>query len=167
VRRPDRSSVGWNDLVLFARYAGLGVAASVAGTVVAYQLGTATPPWIIGTVCLAGGLLLGGGAVVASAYRPQPAHLRAPSIRSRTDREAGGLQRVERTLERGFAEVERFNLRVRPWLVDLAGQRLRRHDPTGHRELLGGSLCQLIEKPLTVPPTRKQLAEWIARIEAL
>jgi hypothetical protein len=169
VRLPDRSSPGRDELIAFARCAAAGLVAAVVGAVIAYQTGTATPPWLIGAVCLAGGLLLGGAAVVSSAYHPPPGSLLPPSVRTRTDRESGGLQRVERMLERGVDEVDRFNSHLRPWLVQLAEQRLRHHPSGDHlsRERLGDSLWQLTQQPLTTAPTRKQLAEWISRIESL
>ena len=44
--------------------------------------------------------------------------------RTPTDRESGGLLRVERAIENGMLDVDRFNARVRPWLVELAEARL-------------------------------------------
>ena len=145
-----------SDLRLIARYAGIGVGVGIAAA---------------GVI---GGLLVGLGAIVAARFEVPPGALPPPARRTRTDRESGGLQRVERTIERGYVEVERFNLRMRPWLVELAEHRLRHHaavdphrEPDRARELLGGTLWQLTQQPLTTAPTRQQLADWVARIEAL
>ena len=174
MRSAEQRADGPGDLLLIARYTGVGIVVGIAAAVIAAQSGSATPPWLLAAACVIGGLLVGMGAIVAARFRAPPGARPPPARRMRTDRESGGLQRVERTIERGYAEVERFNLRMRPWLVELAEHRLRHHaaidphrEPDRARELLGGTLWQLTQQPLTVAPTRHQLAEWVARIEAL
>jgi hypothetical protein len=162
------------EALVLVRYAAAGVVAAVIGFIAARQADTVTPAWVVAGACLIAGLLVGVGAIVWSTYSPPPGSLPTHARRRRTDRESGGLHRVERTIERGLREVEPFNSRVRPWLIRLAEQRLRHHlsvdldrDPESARELLGGSLWQLMQQPLTTVPTQQQLAEWVARIEAL
>jgi hypothetical protein len=171
---PSAERKGSSELRLMARCAAIGIGVGIAVAVITSQSGASTPPWLLAVACVVAGLLVGLGAIMAERFEVPPGALPAPSRRARTDRESGGLQRVERTIERGYVEVERFNLRMRPWLVDLAEHRLRHHaavdphrEPDRARELLGGTLWQLTRQPLTTAPTRQQLAEWVARIEAL
>jgi hypothetical protein len=170
----DARNPGPSDLLLVARYAAVGIVVAIVAGVIAAESGSATPPWLIAAVCVIAGLIAGMGATVVARFATPPGRLPPPTRRLRTDRESGGLQRVERTIERGYAEVERFNLRVRPWLIELAEHRLRHHaaidphrEPDRAREILGGSLWQLTQQPLTASPSPQQLADWVARIEAL
>jgi hypothetical protein len=176
--RSDRAASRRAERFVLGRYAALAVAAGGIGWVTAAESHTGTPPPVVGLACFVGGLLAGAAAIVWAAYRPPPGSLATMAPRRRTDRESGGLQRVERTLERGLNDVDRFNDRVRPWLVRLTEQRLRHHaaldlyelvvtEPESAHQLLGGSLCKLIREPRTTAPTRPELAEWVARIEAL
>lgn len=158
---------------LVGRFVAVGVVVGTVAGLGAAQAGWAAPE-LVGVGCLVGALLLAALVVLGSGYRPPPGPLPAEAPRAPTDRESGGLRRVERTLEDGLREVDRFNSRVRPWLVRLAEQRLRHHgavdphrDPETTRDLVGGTLWQLMQQPLTTVPTRQQLAEWVARIEAL
>lgn len=170
-RRPLMDHV---EAVVFARWACLGAIGGLIGWIAASASHSATPAWLVASTCVIAGVLIGTGSVVWSNYAPPPGSLPALGRRRRTDRESGGLQRVQRTVENGLREAERFNQRMRPWLIELAEQRLRQrasvdphHDPDSARELLGGSLWQLTQQPLTTAPTQQQLAEWVARIEAL
>jgi hypothetical protein len=174
VTSDDQRDDGPTDLVLVVRYAAIGVGVAVVAAIIAADSGSATPAWLIATVCVVGGLIVGLGATVVARFATPPGRLPPPSRRTRTDRESGGLQRVERTIDRGVVEVDRFNLNLRPWLIDLAEHRLRhhaaidpQHEPDRARDLLGGSLWQLTQQPMTAAPSRQQLAEWVARIEAL
>lgn len=173
-RRSRRAERRRQDIALVARFAGVGVVGGVLAGIAADQSDVAGPPWLVGVAVLAGTLLLAAGGLAARDYRPPPGRPFGSLRRTRTDRETGGLRRVERMLDAGLAETDRFNLRVRPWLVDLAEQRLRhraavdlQHDPDTARSLLGGSLWQLTQQPVTTPPTRAELMDWIARLEAL
>jgi hypothetical protein len=158
-----------------ARYAAAGVIAGVVAWAAFSHSGTGSVrPWLVVTVCVTGALVIGTLATLWRIYQPPSAPARTPAPRMRTDRESGGLQRVERAIEGGLSDVQRFNERVRPWLVRLAEHRLRRKhaiDPRVHpdaaRTLLGDSLWQIMRAPMTTPPTRQQLAEWVSRIEAL
>ena len=92
----------------------------------------------------------------------------------RTDRERGGTQRLARRSRAGSRDPDRFDLRVRPVLTGLADHALRRRhgvdlrsQPERARELLGDSLWQTIRTAPATPPTRRQLAEWVARLESL
>jgi hypothetical protein len=131
-----------------------------------------TPSWLVVTLCVTAALLAAGGNLIWSAYEAPPGSLAAAPARRRTDRESGGLQRVERLLENGLTDLDRFNLRLRPWLLQLAGQRLLRHahvrlDDEAARPLLGDSLWELTQGPRTTVPSRQQLRDWVTRIEAL
>lgn len=135
-------------------------------------------PWLVITLAVASAVLVG---IVWQLWRlqyasPEHAPLEHASAvaRTRTDRERGGVQRVERTIEVALADADRFNGRVRPWLIELAEHRLRRRyavdlrsDPDRARELLGDSLWQMTATPRKTPPSRQELTAWVARIEAL
>jgi F0F1-type ATP synthase assembly protein I len=175
---PEQRASRRRELRVLARYTGAGLVAAVIGYIASRSTHTVTPPWLVVAACVIVGLLVGVAAIVWSTYTPPPGSLPTLSRRRRTDRESGGLHRVERTIERSLREVEPFNARVRPWLIRLAEQRLRHHltvdrystleaNPESARELLGGSLWQLMQQPLTTVPTQQQLAEWVARIETL
>ncbi len=162
------------DLATMARFAGVGLVAAFIGGIATQKSGLTTPPWLIALACFAAMLLLGLGAVAVRGFRPPPGRPIALVPRAPTDRESGGLRRVERVIDAGLRDVDRFNLRIRPWLIDLADQRLRHragidphHDPDTAHDLLGGPLWQLTQQPLTTTPTRTELVEWIARLEAL
>jgi hypothetical protein len=162
------------ELRLFARFVLTGVAAGIAAGIGVEQAGWATPGWLVGVGCLVAALLLGTLVLLAADFEPPPGPLVTRLRRTPTDRESGGLRRVERIVDDGLRDVDRFNSRVRPWLVRLAEQRLRHHsaidlhhDPDSARDLLGGSLWQLMQQPLTTAPTQQELARWVARIEAL
>ena len=159
---------------MLVRFGSAALVAAFVGGIAAQQSGLATPPWVVAAACFAGVLLLALGALAIRGYRPPPGRPIALVPRAPSDRESGGLRRVERVVEAGLREVDRFNLRVRPWLVELAEQRLRhragidlQHDPDTAHDLLGGPLWQLTRQPLTTAPTRAELADWIARLEAL
>jgi hypothetical protein len=173
-RRPARAERRRQDIALVARFVGVGIVGGVLAAVAADQSAVAAPPWLIGVAVLAGALLLAAGGLAVRGYEAPPGRPFGLLRRSRTDRETGGLRRVERLIETGLAETDRFNLRVRPWLVELADQRLRhradvdlQHDPDTARTLLGGSLWQLTQQPATTAPSRAQLADWISRLEQL
>lgn len=166
------------ELRILLRFAGFGIVVAGLGYLAATQADTHPAPILVAAACFTAALLVAGGLVVAAGFEPPPGSLRSPSLRRRrTDRESGGLQRVARTVERSTVEVDRFNDRLRPWLVRLAAQRLRRRgadldallesDPDSVRNLLGDSLCTLIRHPLTTAPTQQQLTDWVSRIEAL
>jgi hypothetical protein len=162
------------DLGLLARFGASGLVLALVGGIATRQSGLVTPPWVVAVACFTGVLLLALGALAVRGYEPPPGRPVALVPRPPTDREAGGLRRVERIVDTGLREVDRFNLRVRPWLIELAESRLRHrgdtdlhHDPDKAHDLLGGSLWQLTQQPLTTAPTRAELAEWIARLEAL
>lgn len=173
-RRSGRAERRRQDFALVARFVGIGVIGGVLAAVAADQSEISAPPWLIGVAVLAAALLVAAGGLAVRGYQPPPGRPFGFLRRSRTDRETGGLRRVERMIDTGFADLDRFNLRVRPWLLELADQRLRhraavdlQHDPDTARTLLGGSLWQLTQQPVTTAPTRAQLADWIARLEAL
>ena len=159
---------------MLARFGGAGLAAALVGGVATQKSDLGTPPWLVALACFVAVLLLGLGALAIRGFQPPPGRPIALIPRPPTDRESGGLRRVERIIDAGLRDFDRFNLRTRPWLVALAEQRLRHradidldHDPDQARELLGGSLWQLTQQPLTTAPTRAELADWIARLEAL
>lgn len=171
---PDLDPQTREDLRALVRFGGVGLVAAAVATGAGYQADIDTPPWIVGAMIAIAGLVLAAGAIVANRYRPLRRRGPTQARRWRSDRESGGLKRVELTLDRGLADVDRFNDRVRPWLVRLAEQRLRhraaidpRLDPDTARTLLGGSLWQLMTQPLTTAPSRRQLAEWVTRLEQL
>lgn len=162
------------DLGTLARFVAVGLVAALIGGIATQKSGLATPPWLVALAGFAAMLLLGLGALAIRGFQPPPGRLIALVPRAPTDRESGGLRRVERVVDAGLRDVDRFNLRIRPWLIDLADQRLRHragidphHDPDTAHDLLGGPLWQLTQQPLTTAPTRTELAEWIARLEAL
>ncbi len=164
-----------SELIDLARFGGAGLVAGVAAWAVIAHSGTSSVrPWLVVSLCVVGALVVGTLATLWRVYQPPSAPAKAAEPRMRTDRETGGLQRVERAIDNGLTDVNRFNDRVRPWLVRLAEHRLRRNhsiDPRFHpeaaRTLLGDSLWQIMRAPMTTPPTRQQLAEWLTRIEAL
>jgi hypothetical protein len=150
-----------------------GLAAGAIGGVTAYEAG-APAPWIVGVACLIGVLLVGVLLAALADYHPPAGAPVGDFPRKPTDRESGGLRRVERTIETGLRDVDRFNLRVRPWLVHLAEQRLVHRagidltrEPDAARDLLGADLWQLTQQPRTTAPTQREVGEWIARLEAL
>jgi hypothetical protein len=133
----------------------------------------AVRPWLVIALAVTAAVL---AALVWRLWLLQypPPEVARTVARARSDRERGGVQRVERTIEAALADADRFNGRVRPWLVDLAEHRLRRRhavdlrsDPDRARELLGDSLWQMTRTPRTTPPSRQELTAWVARIEAL
>ncbi len=164
-----------DDLGVLIRFGAAAVAAGVIGTVAAANdTGVDAPTWLIGVVCAVGVLMVGAGVLASRGYRSPPSRLYRSFHRTRTDRESGGLRRVERLIDNGFRDTDRFNLRVRPWLLEIAEQRLRHrsavdlhNDPDTARTLLGDSLWQLTQQPATTAPTRPELADWISRLEAL
>jgi hypothetical protein len=164
-----------DDLSVLIRFGAAAAAAEVIGTLVAANdTGVDAPPWLVGVACAVGVLIVGAGVLASHGYRAPPGRLHRSFHRTRTDRESGGLRRVERLIDNGFRDTDRFNLRVRPWLLELAEQRLRhrsavdlQHDPDTARTLLGESLWQLTQQPAATAPTRPELADWIARLEAL
>lgn len=160
--------------MLLLRFGGAAVVAGLVGGIATQQSALATPPWVVGSAAFAGVLLIGLGALAVRDYEPPPGRPYALVPRAPSDRESGGLRRVERVVDTGLRDVDRFNLRIRPWLVTLAEQRLRHRadldlhdDPDKARDILGGSLWQLTQQPLTTAPSRTELADWIARLEAL
>lgn len=166
------------ELRVLVRFAGFGIVVAGLGYLAATQADTHPAPILVAVACFTAVLLVAGGLLVAAGFEPPPGSLRTPSLRRRrTDRESGGLQRVARTVERSTTEVDRFNERLRPWMMRLIAQRLRRRgadldalldtDPDSARNLLGDSLCTLIRNPVTTAPTQQQLADWVSRIEAL
>ena len=83
---------------------------------------------------------------------------------------------MERAIDNGLRDVNRFNQRVRPWLVGLAEQRLRaprridlRFHPDAARTLLGDSLWQIMRAADDDPADEaSELADWTRPgIEAL
>ena len=171
--RADHSSPRRARVVFATRYLLVGLAAGGLGGVTAYKLGTPSP-WVIGVACLVGVLVAAAAVATLADYHPPAGAPVGETRRKPTDRESGGLRRVERAIENGLRDVDRFNLRVRPWLVELAEQRLRHHcgvdlarEPDSARDLLGGTLWQLTQQPRTTAPTQREVGEWIARLEAL
>ena len=160
-------------IATLSRYAVGGLAAGGLGGVAAYQAG-APAPWVVGVACLIGVLLTGVLIAALAGFHPPAGAPVGAARRKPTDRESGGLRRVERTIDVGLRDVDRFNLRVRPWLVHLAEQRLLHRagvdltrEPDSARDLLGGTLWQLTQQPRTTAPTQREVGEWIARLEAL
>ncbi len=156
-----------------ARYAGIGLAAGALGALIAYESGQPVP-WLVGTACLIAVLLIGTLVTALGSYNPPAGAPFGTASRTQTDRESGGLLRVERAIKNGMLDVDRFNARVRPWLVELAEARLVHRggvdpsrEPDAARGLLGPSLWQLIQAPRTVAPTQREFGEWIARLEEL
>lgn len=171
---PDGSDDrGRRDLAVLGRYLGPSVAVGLVAAVVVEHSGSATPPWLVVALCVTAGLLAALGSLIGASFRAPPGALAAAAVRHRTDRESGGLQRVERLLENSLSDLDRFNERLRPWLIQLAGQRLLRRanvrldDAEAARPLLGDSLWEMTQSPRTSTPTRQQLREWVARIEVL
>ena len=142
------------DLGTMARFVAVGCVAALIGGIATQKSGLATPPWLVALAAFrrdadARPRRARRRAVPAAARPADRAGAPAP-----TDRESGGLRRVERVDRRGLRDVDRFNLRMRPWLIDLADQRLRHragidphHDPDTAHDLLGGPLWQLTQQP--------------------
>lgn len=131
-------------------------------------------PWLVLALCLTGAVVAGALRVLTVQVPPPGQALAALPRRVLTDRERGGVVRLARALESGIESVDRFDTRVRPMLARLADHELRRRHgvdlrshPERARELLGDSLWQIIRTPPTTPPPRRQVAEWVARLEAL
>jgi hypothetical protein len=153
---------------------GLGAAGGLVAWPVLTHNGHPVRPWLVVALCVTGG-------AVAAAVRVLKVHVPAPgnaptrlAYRALTDRERGGVARQARYLDSGIESADRFDLRVRPQLIRLADHALRRRhgvdlrsQPDQARELLGDSLWQVIRTPPTTPPPRRQLAEWVSRLEAL
>lgn len=157
------------------RPAGLLLAGPVAGVAAwaLVSLGTSVRPWLVIALAVATAVVLAAVDLIVVQLPPPTLHRVVPR-RMRTDREQGGLRRVTRTLDTALADTDRFATRLRPTLVRITEHRLRAHhsvdlrsDPDRARTLLGDSLWQLITVPPSRPPTRRQLADWVARLETL
>ncbi len=170
---PRADAVRRGRIIAAARYAGIGLAAGVIGALIAYESGQPVP-WLVGTACLIAVLLIGTVVTAVGSYDPPAGAPLGTAPRTPTDRESGGLLRVERAIKNGMLDVDRFNVRVRPWLVELAEARLVHRagvdpsrDPEAARDLLGPSLWQLVQRPRTNAPSQREFGEWIARLEAM
>jgi hypothetical protein len=167
---PDRHGGTWPLVLLL----GLGVAAGLVAWLVLSRTGHLVRPWLVLALCVSGGMVACALRVL-TVQVPSPSQVLPPlSRRVLTDRERGGVVRLARTIESGIESADRFDLRVRPVLIRLADHALRRRhgvdlrfEPERARELLGDSLWQIIRTPPTTPPPRPQVAEWVARLEAL
>lgn len=168
--RTERHGGTW-PLVLFLL---LGVGAGVVGWSVLSHTGHPVRPWLVVALCVTGSVVAGALRVL-SVQVPAPVRVRTELPRRvLTDRERGGVARLARLLDSGIESPDRFDLRVRPQLIRLADHELRRRhgvdlrsQPERARELLGDSLWQMIRTAPAMPPPRRQLAEWVARLEAL
>ena len=166
----DRPGGTWPLVLLVGLGAGGGAAAWLALT----NTGHSVRPWLVLAVGITGGVIAAAVRVLAVLV---PSPTKVPTQlprRALTDRERGGVARLARYLESGIESADRFDLRVRPQLTRLADHALRRRhgvdlrfEPERARELLGDSLWQIIRTPPTIPPPRRQLAEWVARLETL
>ena len=166
-RRPPRRLIRETALVALVG-AGLGGAGWASVDVASYRIPLA--------FCLAVGLALAASWRLVGALRPEP----EPSAPGQEDvePESGGfpeLYLLEHRLSWGSVDPERFELRVRPQLVQLTEERLRqRHgidpwrQPDRARGIVGEPLWLLMTGPPTLrAPTPSQLADLVTQLERI
>jgi hypothetical protein len=175
--RGSRSAVG--RLVTIIGYA---VALAALAVLVLRLVGLTVPYVLACTVMLA---LLVLRRLVRTVAAPPPARAamvrRSPPLDDETSYQWGavdGLRRAvsrwESRLEWGHDSAERFARAVLPRLAEFADERLRmRHgisraaDPARAREVLGEPLWTFLNTPVGKPPTPRELAAVVARMEEL
>jgi hypothetical protein len=130
------------------------------------------------------GLCLAIGIAVVATWRllaaaVPPVELADPApVEPEPEPPSGGfesLSKLEHGLSWGSVDVERYEARVRPQLVRLAEDRLRRHhgvdlagQPEAARAILGEPLWQLMTgAPSSKPPSPSQLASLLAALERI
>lgn len=125
-------------------------------------------------LCIAAGLAVGVCWWLARRIVPPPDPL--PPATGADPTPAGLLQltSLESRLSWGSSDPDRFEERVRPLLVELAGERLRsrrgvdpRTDPDHARTILGDPLWTLMTGPLPRSPSRAELSRLVAAIERI
>ena len=163
----------WGGTSPLVALVGSGAVIGVATWIALSHTGHPVRPAVVVGLCVVGGVVAAVLRVVTIQVTRPPA-VAADLRRVVTDRERGGVQRFARILESGLDSTDRFDLRVRPQLVRLADHALRRRHgvdlrsrPDLAHDLLGDSLWQMIRTTPKRPPTRQELAAWVARIEAL
>jgi hypothetical protein len=164
---------------------GFVVAALVAGLLVGggvwasvWAAGGSVRPWLMFSITIASCLLVALVARLAelrvSADGVAVGRVRALRPAPPTDRERGGLDRLERLLDKAMQDPGRFDFVVRQRLRDLVDHRLRMRygvdsesDPVRVHDLVGDQLWAVITTRTDQVPTREQLTQWVQRIEAL
>jgi hypothetical protein len=176
-QRRSPSAVAWaiKTIVYAAALGALGV--------LALRLLTVTVPYALAfTVMLA---LLVLRRLVRQVAAPPPARASRVRLGSARDDDVtyhwdnvdglrAAVNRWESRLEWGHDSADRFARSVRSRLADLTDQRLRQKhgisrtgDPARARELLGEPLWTFLENPASKPPTPRELAAVVARMEEL
>ncbi|GAA4226035.1 hypothetical protein GCM10023075_25330 [Streptosporangium album] len=127
--------------------------------------------WHLGIVAVAAVLAVVIVRRIPAVPPQPPAPSRAASGGEQADRAFAEVRWWEHRLASTRDDLPRFRSLVQPRLAELAVERLRqRHGPTGPGrapEILGAELYELITVPVTVVPTRAELARLVARIEEI
>lgn len=125
-------------------------------------------------LCVVAGLAVGVCWWLARRVVPPPDPL--PPATEADQRPPGllPLTSLESRLSWGSSDPDRFEERVRPLLVELAGERLRsrrgvdpRTDPDHARTILGDPLWTLMTGPLPHSPSRAELSRLVEAIERI
>lgn len=155
--------------------AGLGLAGGIVALLIARAAGSEPAPQLCAGIGLAAAVLV--QLVRETAADPEP-----PALPELTEPPAGNdylsrLRQLARRLEAASSDVAKYDRNVRPLLARLAGERLRQkygihpgRQPAQARQVLGEQLWSLTIAPTaatTRPPSHAELAELVARIEAL